>query len=657
MHRQPRFLGELAQEPETRSRSSPRRGRSRDPRSRRAAGGPRPRGRRSRAPRPPGSWRSPTGGGFRAERVPQRLAERPSAALATASGPPERPPAAGRIRMARHQPEQVIEHGKPGCHAGLAASSQLDPCLEGLRSESVARSIARTRVSQASGRADFDRASRTPARSGLMHPDAHTSRYASLRRSSDPRGGSTRRAGSVVRAVRSGHRRRHLRASHRSAPGARPLSGANRSASSGRPFRGGPARRSLGFVSGVSRLSGIASVETPERRFSASEPGLTAMYSAGVPYQWQYTATRVGEVPDAVLRAAAGVKIAVIDTGADVTAPTSPPRLRRPTTSSTGARTSATSTARDVRRLDRRRLGVERRGNRRLRRRREAAPHPVRPPGRLLHRRRRGRRDRLRGQPRRQGHQSLDRRDPDIRAREEGAGLCGRARRPRRRPRATSSRPATRSSTRRRCSSRSARGPRRHRLSVGATTKNGSRASFSNTGSWISLAAPGENVLGALSSYSRSRDWPRYTLPGSSHGIYGFSSGTSFSAPQVAGAAALVWAANPALNRDQVAWILKRTASGDGRWTKGSATACSTSAAPSPRRRTAARSSRRRGRPPPCASSGGTSGGRASASGRRSPPGSLQSHRRDGASRCRSGGTAAGIASRGPARRPAGASS
>ena len=75
------------------------------------------------------------------------------------------------------------------------------------------------------------------------------------------------------------------------------------------------------FVTGASRISGIASVETPEHRFSASEPGLTAMYSAGVPYQWQYTATRVGEVPDAVLRAAAGVKIAVIDTGADLTAP------------------------------------------------------------------------------------------------------------------------------------------------------------------------------------------------------------------------------------------------------------------------------------------------------------------------------------------------
>jgi subtilisin family serine protease len=55
-------------------------------------------------------------------------------------------------------------------------------------------------------------------------------------------------------------------------------------------------------------------------------------------------------------------------------------------------------------------------------------------------------------------------------------------------------------------------------------------------------------------------------LPGSTAGVYGFSSGTSFSTPEVAGAAALVWAANPALNARQVATILKRTASGQGTW-------------------------------------------------------------------------------------------
>jgi subtilisin family serine protease len=75
------------------------------------------------------------------------------------------------------------------------------------------------------------------------------------------------------------------------------------------------------FAAGVSKLPGILSVDVPERRFSAADPGLTAMYSAGVPYQWQYTATRVGSVPETVLRAAASVTIAVIDTGADLTAP------------------------------------------------------------------------------------------------------------------------------------------------------------------------------------------------------------------------------------------------------------------------------------------------------------------------------------------------
>ena len=36
-------------------------------------------------------------------------------------------------------------------------------------------------------------------------------------------------------------------------------------------------------------------------------------------------------------------------------------------------------------------------------------------------------------------------------------------------------------------------------------------------------------------------------LPGSTAGIYGYASGTSFASPEVAGAAALVWAANPVL--------------------------------------------------------------------------------------------------------------
>ncbi len=103
-------------------------------------------------------------------------------------------------------------------------------------------------------------------------------------------------------------------------------------------------------------------------------------------------------------------------------------------------------------------------------------------------------------------------------------------------------------------------------LSVGASTQDGARAFFSNTGSQISLVAPGDEIFGAVSSLSSTDEYPRVALPGSSAGAYGFSSGTSFSAPEVAGVAALVMAANPLLRASEVAEILKESASGRGAW-------------------------------------------------------------------------------------------
>ena len=85
---------------------------------------------------------------------------------------------------------------------------------------------------------------------------------------------------------------------------------------------------------------------------------------------------------------------------------------------------------------------------------------------------------------------------------------------------------------------------------VVAAASAGVRAPFSGSGSWISLAAPGVDVYGALRA-----------------GRYGYSSGTSFAAAEVSGAAALVWAADPALTAQQVAGILEQTASGHGSWT------------------------------------------------------------------------------------------
>jgi subtilisin family serine protease len=93
-------------------------------------------------------------------------------------------------------------------------------------------------------------------------------------------------------------------------------------------------------------------------------------------------------------------------------------------------------------------------------------------------------------------------------------------------------------------------------LVVGASDALGARAPFSESGSFISLAAPGVSVLGAVASSAQG-------------GLYGVASGTSFAAPQVAGAAALVWGANPGLTAKQVADFLKQTASGNGTWTPG----------------------------------------------------------------------------------------
>jgi len=80
-------------------------------------------------------------------------------------------------------------------------------------------------------------------------------------------------------------------------------------------------------------------------------------------------------------------------------------------------------------------------------------------------------------------------------------------------------------------------------LTVGATDTSDSLASFSNTGSNIDLCAPGVDIF--------------TTGVG---GDYGSGTGTSFSAPIVAGVAALVFSANPTLSGIQVQDILKQSA-------------------------------------------------------------------------------------------------
>jgi subtilisin family serine protease len=104
-------------------------------------------------------------------------------------------------------------------------------------------------------------------------------------------------------------------------------------------------------------------------------------------------------------------------------------------------------------------------------------------------------------------------------------------------------------------------------LAVAASGLDGRRATFSEHGSFISLAAPGTTVFGAVASTAKASLFARAELPGGPPGFYGFASGTSYAAPQVSGAAALVWAADPHLTAQQVAAVLEQTASGRGTWT------------------------------------------------------------------------------------------
>jgi subtilisin family serine protease len=78
-------------------------------------------------------------------------------------------------------------------------------------------------------------------------------------------------------------------------------------------------------------------------------------------------------------------------------------------------------------------------------------------------------------------------------------------------------------------------------VAVSATDSNDAIASFSNFGSWIDLAAPGASILTT-----------------STGGSYGSWSGTSFSAPIVAGVAALVLSAKPSLSPNSLVSLLEQ---------------------------------------------------------------------------------------------------
>lgn len=94
-------------------------------------------------------------------------------------------------------------------------------------------------------------------------------------------------------------------------------------------------------------------------------------------------------------------------------------------------------------------------------------------------------------------------------------------------------------------------------LAVAATTSSNLRASWSNWGDWVDLAAPGEAVWSSIArnyEYDELTWWYFETYCGfdGAH-AYLANDGTSFASPIVAGAAALVRSAYPNLSPRQVA--------------------------------------------------------------------------------------------------------
>lgn len=86
-----------------------------------------------------------------------------------------------------------------------------------------------------------------------------------------------------------------------------------------------------------------------------------------------------------------------------------------------------------------------------------------------------------------------------------------------------------------------------HTLTVGSGTRDGGRDAFSNNGPWVDVVGPGQGLTLPMPASVCSTG-------------YGPASGTSFSAPAVAGAAALVQALRPGLPAQQLFDLLRGSA-------------------------------------------------------------------------------------------------
>ena len=102
-----------------------------------------------------------------------------------------------------------------------------------------------------------------------------------------------------------------------------------------------------------------------------------------------------------------------------------------------------------------------------------------------------------------------------------------------------------------------------HVVGVGALAENGSVPAFSNRDPlFVDMAAPGDGIFSTIPRNLIDRTRVGCTVPYSDCGpaTYRDAIGTSFSAPQVAAAAALLLGEDPRLTADQVSWLLERAA-------------------------------------------------------------------------------------------------
>lgn len=329
-----------------------------------------------------------------------------------------------------------------------------------------------------------------------------------------------------------------------------------------------PRQAVASYAAWIALQPGITSVERRRARAPQTEPAVSAARLGATSFQWQYVATRVDQVPAAVLRAAAGVIVAVVDTGADLTAPDL--AAKAPTAYNVRARSStvddpnghgtfvASLTAGSVTNDegiagvggDARLMVVQAGGA-------DGSFNDVQEAAAIVWAVDHGARivNLSFGGP---DTSSTERKAIDYAVAHDAllvaaVGNDHDSGNPVEYP-AALLQPV------------GSNGSGGAGLAVGASSASGGRAFFSNTGSYLSLVAPGESVFGAVAGGSSASRFPRVALPGSRAGLYGYASGTSFAAPQVAGAAALVWAANPALTASGVADILEQTASGGGAW-------------------------------------------------------------------------------------------